>query len=157
MTSEASAPEPQDQDSVFGRGYNLFLGITGGLFAIIAIAIPMVIIASSLAEGTGSGPPVTAEPDLPGEALAASTGCVACHSADGSELVGPSWQGIYGAERALESGETVVADDAYLTESIVEPLAKIVAGFQPVMPEGYGDQLSEQDIADIVDYIESLG
>jgi cytochrome c oxidase subunit 2 len=157
VTSEAPAPEPQNQDSVFGKGYNLFLGITGGLFAVIAIAIPMVIIASSLAEGTGSGPPVTAEPDLPGEALAASTGCVACHSADGSELVGPSWQGVYGADRALDTGETVVADDAYLAESIVDPRAKIVAGFQPVMPEGYGDQLSEQDIADIVDYIESLG
>jgi cytochrome c oxidase subunit 2 len=141
---------------VFGRGYNLFLAITGGLFAIIAIAIPMVIIASSLAEGTGSGPPVTAAPDLPGEAIAASTGCVACHSNDGSELVGPSWQGIYGTERALESGETVLADDEYVTESIVDPLAKIVAGFQPVMPEGYDGQLSEQDIADIVDYIESL-
>jgi cytochrome c oxidase subunit 2 len=71
-------------------------------------------------------------------------------------LVGPSWQGIYGTERALESGETVLADDEYVTESIVDPLAKIVAGFQPVMPEGYDGQLSEQDIADIVDYIESL-
>lgn len=156
MTSEAPASEPQDQDSVFGRGYNLFLGFTGALFAIIAIAIPMVIIASSLSEGTGSGPPVTAQPDLPGEAVAASTGCITCHSSDGSELVGPSWQGIYGTERSLESGETVLADDAYLTESIVDPLAKIVAGFQPVMPEGYENQLSEQDIADIVDYIESL-
>ncbi len=157
VTSEASAPEPQNQDSVFGRGYNLFLAFTGGLFAIIAIAIPMVIIASSLAEGASSGPPVTAEPELPGEALAASTGCVACHTADGTELVGPSWQGIYGSDRVLESGETVVADDAYLTESIVEPLAKVVAGFQPVMPEGYGDQLSDQDLADIIAYIESLG
>lgn len=157
MTSDAPAAGPENQDSVFGKGYILFLGLAGGLFVIIAIAIPMVIIASSLTDGPTAAPPVTAEPALPGEAIAASTGCLACHTTDGGESVGPSWLGTAGAERPLESGETVLADDAYLTESIVDPLAKIVEGFQPVMPEGYGDQLSEQDIADIVEYINSLG
>ena len=134
-----------------------FLGVAGAIFAIIAISIPMVIIASSLAESPTAAPPPTSAAGLPGEAIAASTGCLACHTTDGGESVGPSWLGVAGTERELESGESVLADDAYLTESIVDPLAKIVAGFQPVMPEGYDQTLSEQDIADIVEYLNSLG
>jgi cytochrome c551/c552 len=92
-----------------------------------------------------------------GEALAAATGCLACHAIDRTTGTGPGWQGLAGSELTLESGETVVADDAYLFNSIVDPASQIVAGFDPVMPTTYSDSLSEAEINDLVEYIKSLG
>jgi cytochrome c oxidase subunit 2 len=57
----------------------------------------------------------------------------------------------------LASGETVTADDAYLTNSIVDPASQIVAGFENVMPPDYGEKLTADEVADIVAYINSLG
>lgn len=81
---------------------------------------------------------------------------MACHTTDGVDLVGPSWLGIAGTTRDLESGESVLADSGYLTESIVDPPAKIAAGFNPLMPTTYVDTLTSEEIADIVEFIESL-
>lgn len=81
--------------------------------------------------------------------------CLACHSVDGSQMVGPTWQGLYLHEVTLEDGSTVVADEAYLRESIVDPMAKIVEGYPPSMPP-FGSTLSEEQIADIIEYIKSL-
>jgi cytochrome c oxidase subunit II len=68
-------------------------------------------------------------------------GCVACHSLDGSPGVGPSWLGIYMAERPLADGTTVIGDEAYMRLSILEPDADIVAGYQPgIMPANYGER-----------------
>jgi cytochrome c oxidase subunit II len=68
-------------------------------------------------------------------------GCVACHSLDGSPGVGPSWLGIYMAERPLADGTTVIGDEEYLRLSILEPDADIVAGYQPgIMPANYGER-----------------
>ena len=50
----------------------------------------------------------------------------------------------------------MVADDAYLLRSIVDPPAQVVSGFNPIMPTGYGDRLTEEDINDLIDYINSL-
>lgn len=93
-----------------------------------------------------------------GESLAARNGCTACHSADGSPLTGPTWQGLYGSEETLDNGSTVIVDDAYIQESIIDPNAKIVDGYTAnVMPADFGDRLSDDDIAAIVAYIKSLG
>lgn len=92
-----------------------------------------------------------------GQAIAADTGCQACHSTDGAAGTGPTWKGLAGASRPLVSGETVTADDAYLFNSIIDPPSQVVAGFEPVMPTTYADQLSEQEIDDLVEYIKSLG
>ena len=92
-----------------------------------------------------------------GQALVQSNGCLACHSTDGSTLVGPSWKGLYGHQMPLTDGTTVTADDEYLRESIVDPNAKIVEGFLPnLMPQTFGDTLSDQDIEAITAYIKSL-
>jgi cytochrome c oxidase subunit 2 len=91
-----------------------------------------------------------------GEALAASTGCLACHAIDGSSGTGPGWQGLAGSTVTLDNGETVIADDAYLFNSIVDPQSQIVAGFEAVMPTTYSDSLSEAEIQDLVEYIKSL-
>jgi cytochrome c2 len=102
-------------------------------------------------EATGGGA-VTGDAAA-GEQLATSNGCVGCHSIDGSTLVGPSWQGLYGREVELEGGDTVTADDAYIAESIREPGAKVVAGFGNMMPPF---ALDDQQVADIIAYIQTL-
>ena len=61
-------------------------------------------------------------------------GCTACHSLDGSERAGPTFKGLYGSKRLLANGTSVVADEAYLLESIETPDAKVVKGFEPTMP-----------------------
>ena len=97
------------------------------------------------------------EPAIDAVALAASLGCTACHSIDGTVLVGPSWQGLAGTERTFEDGTAALADASYLLESIRDPSAKIVDGFLPVMPEGLTAGLSDAQVQALVDYIQSLG
>jgi cytochrome c551/c552 len=156
VTSEAAPPE-QESDSAFGKGYWLFFGFAGGIFAALAIAMPIVMLTSSSEPSQApQAPPPTLASDLPGEALAGEIGCVACHTTDGTESVGPTWAGLAGSDRLLDSGETVVADDNYLHSSIVDPPSQIVSGFNPIMPTGYADQLTDQEIQDLIDYIKSL-
>ncbi len=81
-------------------------------------------------------------------------GCASCHGADFAGGVGPGWFGLAGSERPLVDGSTVVADRAYLIESIADPSAKRVAGYSLMMP---GNSLSDTEIDQIVDYIEALG
>jgi cytochrome c oxidase subunit 2 len=69
-----------------------------------------------------------------GKKLAESRGCLACHSTDGSAGVGPTWQGLFGKTETLVDGSTVVVDEDYLKESILNPGAKVVQGFAPIMP-----------------------
>jgi len=90
-----------------------------------------------------------------GKTLAASQGCVGCHSSDGSVAVAPTWKGLYGHETTLTDGSTVTADEAYLRESIVDPSAKIVKGFSDIMPKTYGT-LPEEDINALIEYMKSL-
>lgn len=86
----------------------------------------------------------------------AQPACSSCHSLDGSKLVGPSFKGLYGAPQELEGGATVAADDAYLAESILNPMAKVVKGYAPAMPPVYASQLKEQDVKDIIEFIKTL-
>ena len=84
-------------------------------------------------------------------------GCLACHSKDGTVIVGPSWLGIFGEQGELADGTSVLVDEAYLRESIIDPNAKLVAGFQPnIMPQNFSEVLSEAQINDIIAFIESL-
>ena len=89
-----------------------------------------------------------------GEKLFAERACVTCHLADGSGRA-PSLNGVYGNKVLLADGSVVTADDAYLRESILAPAAKIVAGYQPVMPTFQG-QLTEEQIINLLAYIKSL-
>lgn len=114
-------------------------------------------VAATAAPTVAAAPAGAVDPAAHGEALAKDYGCVACHAIDGAHLVGPDWGGLYGSQVKLTDGRTVTADDAYLTESIVKPNAKIVAGFAPdVMPQQYDQLLKEADVKDIVAYIHSL-
>lgn len=96
------------------------------------------------------------DPVALGQRLATSAGCIACHSLDGSALVGPTWKGIFGKTETMADGSTVVVDEAYLHESIVNPSAKLVAGFQDLMPKNYGDILTEAEINALIEYIKTI-
>lgn len=90
-----------------------------------------------------------------GETVAAEVGCLKCHTLDGTRHIGPSFKGLYDSVVQLSDGKTVRADEAYLTESMMEPTAKIVGGFPPLMPSFFG-QLSPGQTAALVELIKSL-
>ncbi len=69
-------------------------------------------------------------------------------------MLGPTWKGLYGSRLTFNDGTTTVADDAYLAESIKNPLDKVVQGFAPSMPPQL--PVSDEEIGAIVAYIESL-
>jgi len=90
-----------------------------------------------------------------GEALVSQNGCNACHSVDGSSGVGPSFAGLWGSERTFQNAEPVTADENYIRESILESNAKILEGYDPVMPS-YQGVINDQQIGDIIEYIKTL-
>lgn len=90
-----------------------------------------------------------------GKELTNSKGCVACHSDDGSRKIGPSFKGIFGKKEELEGGKSVIVDENYIRESIVEPQAKIVKGYPPSMPTFKG-LVSDDEMNAIIAYIKSL-
>lgn len=92
-------------------------------------------------------------PEDRGELLSAANGCQACHSLDGSELIGPTWRGLFGRTETLSDGTTITVDEAYITESIREPQAKLVQGFPPTMPTY---TFTDEEIANIIAYIKTL-
>ena len=93
-------------------------------------------------------------PEGRGEALVVQNACTACHSLDGSAGQGPTWKGLYGSDVDLADGTTVTADDDFLKESILEPQAKIVAGYETVLMPPY--QFTDEQIADIIAYLQTL-
>ncbi|MCZ6468837.1 MAG: cytochrome c oxidase subunit II [Candidatus Dadabacteria bacterium] len=90
-----------------------------------------------------------------GEKLYKGKGCNACHSVDGSVVIGPSFKGLYEREGELEDGASYTADENYIMQSILEPQEQIVKGFQPVMPSFKGI-LSDAEITAIIAYIKTL-
>lgn len=99
----------------------------------------------------------SSDPVARGERLSSTKGCIGCHTLDGKKGVGPSWKGLSGATVELMDGSTVTVDREYLIAGIVDPNKQVAKGFPPnVMPQNYQDQLTEQEISDIVSFIESL-
>ena len=103
--------------------------------------------------------PVSAEE---GRRLYRAYGCIACHAIDDSPLtkLGPTWKGLYGSERRFAAGVVrVTADDVYLRQSILEPAAKIVEGYErgEVSMPSYAGVLSESQVQSLILFIKSLG
>ncbi|HVF49181.1 MAG TPA: cytochrome c oxidase subunit II [Pyrinomonadaceae bacterium] len=94
-------------------------------------------------------------PASQGQKLFQDLGCASCHRAD-TQGRGPMLEGVFGQQQQLENGETIVADEAYIRESIVNPRAKTVAGFQQIMPT-YQGQVNEEQLLYLIAYIRSLG
>ena len=93
------------------------------------------------------------QPGKQGRLLAQSRGCAACHSIDGNPGVGPTWRGLFGKTETMNDGAAVHVDEAYLRESITSPAARIVKGYQRIMP---AQQLSPTEVAQLVDYIKTI-
>ncbi len=95
----------------------------------------------------------------PGLAIIKRNGCTACHSFDGTKIVGPSYKGIYGTKvTVLVDGKEmqVLVDDNYILESVYDPNAKVVKGFQPDLMQSYKDIISKDEVKQIAEYIKSL-
>jgi cytochrome c oxidase subunit 2 len=103
-----------------------------------------------LSGNTGSTTPAAA-----GQALFQTLGCASCHGANGEGGRGPALAAVFGTETTLQTGEKVRVDDSYVRESILNPQAKIVAGFGPIMPTFQG-QISEDQLVQLLAFIKSL-
>ncbi len=98
-----------------------------------------------------------ATPAAAGERLFTNLGCLTCHvPGQDQKGRGPSLVGLYGTQVELEGGGEVTADERYLRESIVDPKARIVSGYQPVMPTFQG-LVGEEGMLQIIEYIKSIG
>jgi cytochrome c oxidase subunit 2 len=118
-----------------------------------SVIILLVFAASACTQKTPPPPAMTIKLDDPPR-LFRQSACGACHSTDGSPGVGPTLRGLYGENVELSNGKTVVADEAYLRESIVEPNAKIKKGYPALMPKL---NLSNEEVNTLVAYIKTLG
>ncbi len=132
-------------------------------------AIPMAASAElqeSVAEAIGAPPPDTGvvievdceqpHPDCTegGKVVAERNACGACHSIDGTKLVGPTWKGLFGSTESMTDGSSFVVDEEYIAESIRNPSLNIVAGFDNAMTPY--DFLSDDEINALISYIKSL-
>ncbi len=102
-----------------------------------------------------AGGPSTTSPIASGEKLFQDLTCNTCHQG-GQQARGPALAGIFGKAVQLQGGGTAFVDEAYLRESIVNPQAKIVAGFQPIMPTFQG-LVTEEQLLQLIAYVRSLG
>jgi len=93
--------------------------------------------------------------DEAGAQLYTSKACATCHSIDGSPGVAPSFLGKFGSKEALVDGSEVLVDENYVRESILNPQAKIVQGYQPVMPT-YQGVLTDRQIDALIAYMKTL-
>jgi len=124
---------------------------------------PTTTSATTTAATTATGATTTAAAQggtgdaAKGKSLYSSLACGSCHSIDGSAGVGPTLKGVFGSKVQLANGQTT-ADVAYLMESIEEPDAEIVKGYQPGIMSATikPHQVAEADARDLVAYIKSL-
>jgi len=103
-----------------------------------------------LAGRTSNEPPAIA-----GKRLFEELRCVACHRPETTLARCPPLEGVYGHEVKLTGGAKVTADDDYVRESILRPAAKVVAGYQPIMPS-FDGQVDEEQLIELIAYIKSL-
>ncbi len=90
-----------------------------------------------------------------GQKLYNQRGCKQCHSLDGVPGIGPSFKGIWGHTQELKGGTKALVEENYVRESILNPQAKIVAGYEPVMPT-YQGRLKDKEITAIIEYLKTL-
>jgi cytochrome c oxidase subunit 2 len=126
-----------------------------------------VLSARDYAEWLESTPPSKPPGDDVGEAdrsgdlaergrdVATRRGCFNCHTVDGQPHIGPTWVDMYREPVRLADGRIIVADDEYLTRSMMDPLAEVVAGYSPVMPT-YRGVLSQPEVAALLEYMKSI-
>ena len=100
-----------------------------------------------------------ASPGATGKKIMQNIGCFACHTIDGTKLVGPSFKGIWGEEQTVVTGKEtrkVIVDEEYIKSSIYDPNADVVEGYMKGLMVSYQGQLSEDDIANIIEYLKTV-
>jgi cytochrome c oxidase subunit 2 len=132
--------------------YHLFCAEYCGTKHSGMIGTIVVMEPAAFQEWLAGGPSLS--PAAEGEKLFSSLACITCHRSD-SGARGPRLDGLFGSTVALSGGGTAVADAEYIRESIVTPSAKIVAGYQPIMPTFQG-QVTEEQLLQLVEYIRTL-
>jgi cytochrome c oxidase subunit 2 len=90
-----------------------------------------------------------------GRRIATEQGCFKCHTVTGENHIGPTWLDMYRAKHKMQDGEEVTVDEAYMTESMMDPNARQVVGYNLVMPSYLG-RMSATDVAAIIEFIKSL-
>jgi cytochrome c oxidase subunit II len=119
----------------------------------LVIAAPEVNFMAWVADQQGIAA-AAQTPEARGELLVKANGCLGCHSLDGSKLVGPTWFGVFGSQVQLSDGTTVTADEAFITESILNPSAVLVAGFETQVMPAY--TFTAEELANIIAYLATL-
>jgi cytochrome c oxidase subunit II len=145
--------------------YELFCAEYCGLRHSYMMSAVKVIPLAEFDSWYASGPPkldsaAAAIPGAAGKMLIQAKACIACHTSDGSKLVGPSFKGIYGHKVTVESNgkeREITVNDEYIKRSILDPSADVVKGFQKGQMVSYQGQLTDEDIQKIIEYIKTLG
>ncbi len=98
-------------------------------------------------------------PAATGKRIMQNIGCFACHTVDGTKLVGPTFKGIWGETQTVTTGREerqLTVDEEYIKRSIFDPNADIVDGFQKGLMVTYEGQLSEEDVDNIIEYLKTV-
>jgi cytochrome c oxidase subunit 2 len=90
-----------------------------------------------------------------GQVVFGRSGCTACHGVEGNRIVGPPLNAVFGHEVEFADGSKLIADEQYIRESIMNPMAKIVKGYPGAMPT-YAGRLNEEQMGAIVEYLRSM-
>ena len=90
-----------------------------------------------------------------GELLYKKKACVTCHSIDGTKNTGPTFKGTFGSQEQLAGGGSVTVDENYIRESLLNPKAKVVLGYEPVMPT-YQNILKDRQVDALIEFIKTL-
>lgn len=102
---------------------------------------------------------IAAKPGGIGKIIIENKGCVACHTIDGSNLVGPTFKGLYGHKVIVTTAgkeREITVDDEYIARAITDPAADIVKGFKEGQMISYKGQLTDEDIKQVIEYIKTL-
>lgn len=150
--------------SLVPGSYDLFCAEYCGLRHSYMGTIVEVVDQATFDKWYASGPvkvdsTVAAIPGAAGKLLTEQKGCIACHSADGSKIVGPSYKGIFGHKVTITSDgkeREIMVDEEYIKKSILEPDADVVKGFNKGSMISYKGQLNDQEIDQIIEYIKTL-
>lgn len=130
----------------------LWIGFSTLLAMVVVAGLGIIIFRNLNSEITALQ--LEGELALRGRDVATAQACIACHTLDGSPGIGPTWLGMYGKTEVLVDGSTVLVNDDYIRESIMDPAAKQVEGYENLMIRYY---LNENDMEAILEFTRQLG
>ena len=150
--------------SLVGGSYDLFCAEYCGLRHSYMGTVVEVVDQGTFDKWYAATPPkidstLAAKPGAAGKLLVEQKGCIACHSSDGTKIVGPSYKGIFGHKATVETNgkdREITVDEAYLKKSILEANADVVKGYPKGSMPDYKSQLSDKEVDQIIEYIKTL-